>query len=253
MPRRPDYGRGIYRRRIRIEQVERRRDGGILIGELEDDFHHFRATLTHDGREVTGVRGEAIRIPWTTCAGAAESLQALRGAPLLPSAADVARHADPRTQCTHLYDAAVLAIANAVRGNTRRIYDATIPDRIDGRARVTLARDGEPILEWQVDGMQILEPAPYTGQGMLAGFVRWCYASLDIDDAEAAQVLRRAVFIGLGRHYDFDRIPRASGFAGVAGICHTFDGERVEGAERVAGTVRDLRDTDPEELAKGPG
>ena len=61
--------------------------------------------------------------------------------------------------------------------------------------------------------------------------------------------VRRAVFIGLGRHYDFDRIPRAGGFAGVAGRCHTFNEERIEEAARVHGTVRNLRDVDPDTLA----
>ena len=169
--------------------------------------------------------------------------------PLLPSAADVAHHADIRLQCTHLYDAAVLAVANAARGHASRIYDATIPDRDGDRARVTLARDGATVLAWHVDGMQITGPAPYAGQGMLAGFVKWCYATLDVEEAEAAQVLRRAVFIGLGRHYDFDRIPRAGGFAGVAGRCHTFNEERIDEAARVHGTVRTLRDVDPDTLA----
>ena len=164
----------------------------------------------------------------------------------------MARHADVRLQCTHLYDAAVLAVANAARGHARRVYDATIPDRNDGRARVVLARDGATVLEWQVEGMQITEPAPYTGQGLLAGFVKWCYATLDLEAAEAAQVLRRALFIGLGRQYDFDRIPHAGNFAGVAGRCHTFNDDRIAEAERVHGTVRDLRDVEPSTLADAP-
>jgi len=252
VPRIPDYGSGVYRRRIRIELIEVRGQGGVVVGELEDDFHHFRAYVTHDGSKVTAIEGEGLRIPWTTCADAGDPLDALRGAPLLPSAADVARHADVRLQCTHLYDAAVLAVANAARGHARRVYDATIPDRNDGRAGVTLACNGTSVLEWQMDGMQITEPAPYAGQGLLAGFVRWCNATLDVETAEAAQVLRRALFIGLGRQYDFDRIPRAGDFAGVAGRCHTFNDGRIEQAGRVPGTVRNLRDVAPDTLADAP-
>jgi len=220
-----------------------------MVGELEDDFHHFRAYIAHDGRTVTHVRGEGLRIPWTTCAGASEPLESLVGAPLAPSASEVARHADVRLQCTHLYDAATLAVAAAARGIERRVYDASIPDRVDGRARVTLARDGEGVLEWEVDGLDVVQPAPYAGISLMAGFVRWCADTLDVETAEAAIVLRRAVFIGLGRNYDFDRIPRASGFAGVAGACHTFNDARVNDAARVRGTVRDLADADPDDLA----
>ena len=79
VPRIPDYGSGVYRRRIRIEQVEKHGRGGVVVGELEDDFHHFRARVTHDGQTVTAVEGQGLRIPWTTCAGATEPLTSLIG------------------------------------------------------------------------------------------------------------------------------------------------------------------------------
>ena len=37
---------------------------GRAIGELVDDFHHFRATIEFEAGTITSVVGEALRIPW---------------------------------------------------------------------------------------------------------------------------------------------------------------------------------------------
>jgi len=252
VPLRSDYGHGSYRRCIVLEAGP-----GRARGELADDFHHFAATLDHDGAAVTAVRGEAIRVPWTTCPGAVDPLRHLVGAPLRADASAVARHADPRLQCTHLYDAACLAVACAARqaatgdASARRRYDFTLPDRRDGRTRPTLLRDGRPLLAWTVAGLAVedAEPAVFGGRALMgAGWHALVDSLEDPDLAEAAFVMRRAVFIGLGRQYDFERIPRASAFAPVVGAaCHTFGAGRVDEALRVAGSVRDFHDA-PERI-----
>lgn len=250
IPRRARYGDGVFRRRIRVETLAREGAGALVLGALEDDFHHFRARVRHDGSRVVEVRGEGVRTPWTTCAGAVDPLAALRGAPVDGALSRVAGACDPRLQCTHLFDAAVLAVAVTARGHDARCYDAAIPDRRDGRTRVTLARDGEPLLAWDVDGMRVEGPEPFADRPLAGGFLAWCEAELDPELAEAAFVLRRALFIGLGRQYDFERIERASDFAAMTGTaCHTFQPGRVEGASRVHGTVRELSDVDFDALA----
>ena len=53
------YPSGSYRRRIRITSTPAApRTHGVpqtstVTAELEDDFHHFRVTVAHDGRRVT--------------------------------------------------------------------------------------------------------------------------------------------------------------------------------------------------------
>lgn len=243
VPLRADYGDGSYRRCIVLEAGE-----GWARGELVDDFHHFAARIEHADGCVVAIAGEDVRVPWTTCPGAVRPLEALIGARLGRDFAQVGRHTDSRSQCTHLYDAACLAICHAARqrngGAKTRRYDFVLPDRRDGSARPTLARDGERILDWQVSGLQIAEAwprefahQPLRGEAWNALFARIS----DPDLAEAAGVMRRAVFIGLGRQYDFEQIERASSFAPLVGAaCHTFSAERVGEALRVHGSVRDF-------------
>ena len=66
---------GRFCREIHVTVTPRR-----AVGELIDDFHHFRATIDHDGKRVTSVVGEALRIPWQTCGGAVNPVRGLAGA-----------------------------------------------------------------------------------------------------------------------------------------------------------------------------
>jgi hypothetical protein len=243
VPLRSDYGEGSYRRCIVLDAAP-----GRAYGELADDFHHFAATTWHDGVRVTAVRGEAIRVPWTTCPGAVEPLTRLVGVRIALAPGDVARHTDARAQCTHLYDAACLAVRHADRfargGAATRRYDFVLPDLREGRSRPTLHRDGEPILAWEISGLAVTEatPGPFAGCALSGrAFAERLAAIDDADLVEAALVMRRAVFIGLGRRYDFDRIERATSFAPVVGAaCHTFSPAHVGTARHVAGNVRDF-------------
>jgi hypothetical protein len=240
---RADYGRGAWRRRIRLVA-----DGDRVRGELADDFHHFAVELRHDGQRVVGVRGEDVRVPWTTCPGSVAAVQQVVGLPLSSTLHESARAVDLRSQCTHLFDLASLAIAHARRqvegGAVQRIYDAMVPDRREGAVDATLARDGSPLMRWRVEGVAIIaaEPPAFSGRKLAgAAFHLFTQRELSADDAEAASVFRRALFIGLGRQYDFERIERAETFAAVVGsACHTFSAERVGEARRVHGSVRDF-------------
>jgi len=256
VPVRAGYGTGCYRRRIVLEADASARlgangRGGRVRGELADDFHHFGVDLTHDGDVAVVVAGEDVRVPWTTCPGAVAPLRRMEGAPLSMALPALLRYTDSRAQCTHLHDLACLAIAHAARlgagGRPGRRYDASIPDRVDGVATVELARDGETLLRWQVDASSVIESTPGTFAGLrLAGasFYRFCSEQLDAELAEAAWVLQRAVFIGLGRRHDFERIHAASSFAPIVGAaCHTFDPERVADAKRVYGSLRDFSES----------
>lgn len=229
---------GAYRRRIRLVAAD-----AAVVADLEDDFHRFRVTLRHDGTRVVAVEGEALRHPWTACPGAVEPLRLLAGMPLAPSATAIRDHGDPRQNCTHLFDLAGLAVAHAASGRSARTYDAVVPDRVHLRTWATLARDGEPLLAWDVDGLTIDGPAPFAGVALRGSFIRWATETLDPDTAEAAIVLRRACEISFGRLQDLDAIEVATELGGVMlGTCHAFQPERIELARRVKGTTRDFSD-----------
>lgn len=230
---------GVYRRRIRLTS-----EGEVVVADLEDDFHRFRVTLRHNGDRVTGVAGEALRFPWTTCPGAVDLLEELVGMSLSPRATAVGEISDARRHCTHLFDLAGLAVALAARGDPRIQYDAVVPERDEaGATQARLSRDGELALSWRIEGGTIVAPALFEGVRLRGGFLRWADSHLDPETAEAAAVLRRACEIGLGRQFGFDRMEKASEVGEfMLGTCHTFQPGNFEVALRVPGTTRDFTD-----------
>lgn len=227
---------GAYERWVELVTVS----GGEVRGELEDDFHHFRVSIAHDGRHVTALDGEALRHPWSTCPEALGPLSALVGAPLDPDATAAGGQADPRQSCTHWFDLSGLAIAHAASGRARRRYDVVVPDRTpDGRTTAHLDRDGRRVLDWDVDPRTVLGPEPYAGRRLGRGFLAWARSALDPEVAEAAVVLRRACTISMGRLMDLDDYQRASDVGhGLDGTCHTFTPGVMEVALRMRGSSR---------------
>ena len=233
----PDYGAGTYRRRIRLES-----EPGRVTGELQDDFHHFAVDLRHAGGRVTDARGGGLRMPWATCGGAVPVLAEIHDAPVGARPRQTAALTDPRRHCTHLFDLACLAVAHAGRGpGAARCYDVSIPDRRGGATTASLSLDGSPFLVWELQGDRILGPEPFAGRAISSRDFGAFAAGLDAGMSEAASVLRRAVFISVGRRYDFERMRDAGEFASVVGgACHSFSPEQLPHARRNPGTRRDF-------------
>jgi len=229
------WGEGVYRRRIRLVA-----DGLRVRADLEDDFHRFGVELVHDGACVVEARATAHRFPWETCPGAGSQIEALVGIALLPRAVDLAEHTDSRRHCTHLYDLAALALAHAAAGRERRQYDIAVPDRDDWKTRATLHRDGALALDWELDARTIRSPERFAGLTLRGRpFLDWIHANLDADESEAALVLRRAVYIAIGRATDLDAIATAADVTPLAGAsCHSMQPAVAPRALRVKGSTR---------------
>jgi hypothetical protein len=246
----PDYdlAADAYRRRVLAVSPA----PGLVVCDLEDDFHHFRVTLRHDGDRVTAIAAESIRYPWVTCPDAAANLDALVGLPLSHRFTAAGAHADPRRNCTHQFDAAALAVTHAARGAARRVYDAEVPRRVDWYTHVRLWVDGEARLSWQVDRAGLVDPEPpFDAAPWEGGFMAWADATLDPETAEAAIVLRRAATIGMGRGWPFDDFERASDvhISGSA-VCYTMTPGVAEVAWRRQGLIRDFA-AHPERMVGG--
>jgi hypothetical protein len=233
---------GIYRRRIRV--VAR---GDVVRAGVEDDPHHFRVTLRHDGVRVVEIRGEGVRFPWSACANAAPELEVLRGAALTPRLTAVGALSDPRQHCTHLYDLAGLAMACAARGEPRLQYDIAVPEPILGPTRVTLAKNGAPLLAWDIANGAIQGPEPFTGIALVGKFLGWAEQNLSPELFEAAVLLRRACMIARCRIYSLDQVPNAAALNGDPNRCFTQQPQRAAGATRMVGTSVDWTDR-PEHL-----
>lgn len=237
-----------FRRRIRLQARP-----GTVWAELEDDFHHFRVVLGHDGALVTSVTGEAVRYPWQTCPFAYDELAPLVGMALSPSSTAVGRRLSARLNCTHQFDLAGLAVAHATRRRTERQYDVFVPDRdAAGRTRPVVRCDGVVVVEWDLRGREIAGPPPFSEVPLRGGsFLRWAEEVLDLDTAEAAIVLRRACEISWGRVQDLDTYDSAAPLAELMrGVCYTFQPSRAAGAARMKGTIRDFSDDADRLLAR---
>ena len=249
--RTPDLAADAYRRRIRVETVE----PGVIVSQLEDDFHHFVVTLRHDGAVVEAVTGAAHRWPWSTCPDAAGSLPALAGMPLSLRFTAAGAWTDPKQNCTHQFDAACHAITHAARGGavgSTRQYDLEIPRRdfeADGSTRVRLWVDGVLRLTWSLTWNGIVDPEPpFDAAPWRGGFMRWADATLPEDDAECAIALRRASDIGMGRGMDLESVPVASELPRSMGaVCYSMQPGIVEVAWRHRGSIRDFA-SHPEQL-----
>jgi hypothetical protein len=247
-----DLAADAYRRRIRVETVE----PGVILSQLEDDFHHFVVTLRHDGDVVQAVTGAAHRWPWSTCPDAARSLPALAGMPLSLRFTAAGAWTDPKQNCTHQFDAACHAITHAARGGavgSTRQYDLEIPRRdfeANGETRVRLWVDGAPRLAWTLtwNGIVDLPEPPFDTAPWRGGFMRWADATLPEDDAESAITLRRASDIGMGRGMDLESVPVASELPRSMGaVCYSMQPGIVEVALRHRGSIRDFA-SQPERL-----
>jgi hypothetical protein len=210
--------------------------GGVRAA-LEDDFHHFRVTLRHDGARVTGVDYESPRHPFSLCPGAGARLAELIGLELAAGLTPVFARTDARQQCTHQFDLAALAVATAARGASRR-YHAWVPDGVAGRTEPQLWRDGERVLRWSVESERVVSAGPCAGISLRQGFTDWAAGALPSEEREAAIVLRRAVMISHGRRIvaRLDALPHAW----PAGGCWVMQPERHREAARCVGSARDF-------------
>lgn len=246
----PDVDRSAdaYRRRI----LAVRPDPHTVVCDLEDDFHHFRVRVRHDGEIVTGVENESVRYPWVTCPDAAANLTALVGMPLSPRFTAAAEHADPKANCTHQFDAAAHAVVHATRDTARRQYDVEVPRRVDWYTRVRLWVDRVLRFDWQIDRDGLVDATgPFADAPWSGGFMAWADRTLEAEPAEHAIVARRAATIGMGRGWPFDDHERASEVAiAQSGVCYTMTPGIAEHGVRVRGMIRDFA-ARPERLVGG--
>lgn len=233
---------GRLRRLIDLEN----RDEGRATGWVEDDFHHFGVTVEHDGAVVTAVRVDPVRYPWATCAQVAQPLQALAGKPLVARASDIGTLVEMREQCTHVFDLTGLVLAHIRRGGPARRYEVLVDDLEilrweNGRPKfggthARLNRDGVTVMAWQIDRNRITGPQQFAGQALDTGFRAWTEA-MDLDAAEYATILRRAILVAGGRAVDHDLVPSA-GALELPALCHSFQPTYRDQALRMVGSTR---------------
>ena len=218
-----------YRRRIVLVA-----HGHAACGALEDDVHHVRVTVRHDGARVTEATGEAVRLPWSTCPGSEAGIASLVGTELTAATRGLKAAYRADLHCTHMFDLAQLVVAQAARGDGAVEYLATVdvPDEGDLHAEIT--RDGVTVLTWDV--------------------ARYAQPDVPMDPAvaEAAFVLRRAVWLAPISSMRFDEYDTVGPTGLPPGSCWTAQPERIEVAFRHRGSQRHYG-ADPPGDAPGAG
>ncbi|MDY0012775.1 MAG: DUF2889 domain-containing protein [Rhodocyclaceae bacterium] len=225
---------------------------------MEDDFHHFGVTITHDGTTIQKVHASSPRYPWTTCPGALEAIRVLEGKPLVARASDIGQLADMRRQCTHLFDLAGLTLAHAANGHDHRRYEILIPDRAVlwddqgklkgfGPTTATLSSEGTVLMAWNIDGQAIVGPDAYAGHSLQEGFREWTEA-MPLEEAEYATILRRAILVGSGRLISMEKVETAE-HTGMGPVCFTYQPEQRKLARFIQAARLDFADR-PEDLLR---
>lgn len=234
----PDYGRGIFRRRIRLAH-----EANLVTGMLDDTHHAIWVRIGHDGTVVTRVAGGFNRMPTTVCPGAGIALRELCGMPLTTPLSELYGDGRPQRNCTHMFDIAALAVVHATREIGPRVFDVTIPDAATGPQKVEVRLDGGIIHNWLVDDGRIVDPLAYAGRAIIGGFSAWAFATFEGDFLEAALVLQKGWFLSRARRYVVDTAPPvalATSRATRSGVCYAYTEPQLSTAWTVPGYVRDF-------------
>ena len=225
-----------YHRRVVITPAQNASSAWV-----EDDYHHMGVVLRHDGHTITGVDPFMIRVPWTTCPGAVQQLQATFTGVAL---SDAVRRGEKSINCTHLHDMALLAAAHADDTLPTR-YQLIVTDAVDGVRIAEVERDGAPVL-WIVERDKLVEEPVAAAGNTLFQLGDWI-ATLDREGQEAARLLRWGAIVAHGRARP---IEEQSDARLMPPSCYTFQDGRKEVAFRV-GEIVDFsaKDGQPHKLA----
>lgn len=212
---------GRFRRLIGLKTWDDR----TVVGWIEDDYHHFGITLSHDGSIVTDIRAKAARYPWTPCRAAGDLLRDLIGQPLLERCTAIGKQLEMRRQCTHLFDLAGLLSAHAFHRRCHRRYHAIVEALLGDEAKAgwmtaRLLEDERPVMAWEYCGGIIQDPPALAGRSVERGFREWI-ETLDEREAERASVLRRTLFVATAREAT-KRITQPPDPRTTPDVCHTY-------------------------------
>lgn len=214
-----------FRRRFRITPGDE-----VIQAEVEDDFHCMSVIVHHDGKKAMRVVADLRRAPWSTCPGAEAALEkAFAGVELTAFPG----HGDKSSNCTHLYDLALLAAAHADDEN-QTIYDILVSDPVDNQRHAEVRKNGETLLHWIESEFRIVSPDNIAG--VRIDQLRSWIKSLKPMLQEPARLLQWANMLANGRI-----IPLAdqSDATKMPPSCYTFQPERAVQATRI-GRIRDF-------------
>lgn len=251
----PNYGKGVFRRRIRLSRTVESATTGFVHGALEDCNHGFQSTVSYRDGVVTGIQPQFMRIPFTTCDGAWQPLQKLIGASTSATPAELLALAPPLSNCTHLHDLTLLAIAHSRRAEMVVQYDVEVTDAVNGvsdlRVWRTVDGDNKQLMHhWKSKDYMLCWPDELNAKPLFMGFSRWANEHYSGLDNEAAFILQKGNLVSIGRMLDVDAMAGSRARDENDRLaCFTYSPENSGNAYRRSKTVRDFTDCE-EKLLK---
>jgi hypothetical protein len=214
-----------FRRRFRITP-----GAGQVCSAVEDDYHCMYVVLHHDGVQVTEIDAVIERAPWTTCPGAQQQLAETFTGWSLNRFND---RGEKSSNCTHLYDLALLAARHALDPQPLQ-YDILVSDPVDSKRYAEIWANGKVLFSWTEKDFHVLEPEVIAGTRLdkLGGWIR----TLSAADQEAAKLLRWGNMMANGRIIP---LQEQSDATRMPPNCYTFQPQRAEQAKRV-GVIYDF-------------
>ena len=210
---------------------------GTLEAHMQDHCHHLRVRITHSDGQIMAAAGEGIRLPWNTCPLGVAGVGRLAGM-TVGAALDVRNWPGGRTgNCVHSADLTLVALAH-VDDTETTVYAITVTPATAQVRRARLERNGEPVLQWTVEGSTLTSPPEWAGHSLdRPDFQRWT-TELDPAAKEAATMLRRACHIAPSRDIDLDTYQVAAESIGADASCYTLQDGVIETARRLVGSSR---------------
>jgi len=243
----PNYGNGIFRRRIRIEAFD---DPNSLLVSLEDCLHGFMLRVTHDGSKLCSAEAEVIRAPFDLCQNATAALQPAIGKSIDEIATSLRDFCPPSINCTHLQDMLQLAMHHFRSGNFTTQYDVIIPDQVNDQQNLKVYCNGILVHDWTIASGKIEVPTHLNGYPIMSGFFKWLSTKYTGSDFVSATVLQRGYFVSSSRRYDMDGMIRQPSLSpNKRGACYSFSEANINIAMGTPNVMRDFTDT-PEQLLK---
>ena len=245
IPLNPDYGSGVFRRRIQI----RRNNKNQIECQLEDCSHAMQITLAIDRNTISDISGEVLRAPIDICTSAPMHLHAFKGLELQSDGRVYAKHTPPNSHCTHLFDMTTLSISFALSGKNQRRYDVIVADEKDGVLDAAIYLDDTLIHHWLIRDDSIDSPAELKGIALYKGFYRHMHTHFEGTMLNCAKALQKGIMVAGARRWNMAAIAGtpADSFGPGVNICHSYSEQRIHYGKRIHNPSRDFSDT-PEQL-----
>lgn len=141
--------------------------------------------------------------------------------------------------CTNLFELAVLSAAHTADQQPVQ-FDLHVDDWVDGKTRVGLWIDDQPVLALDVNGRIIETPGKWYGRDLFQAS-QWQH-ELDAAGRETLMLMARAIYVSLGRAAPVVERAAERGSSAI-GVCYSYQLSRVEDAVRVSHSRREFSET----------